>query len=298
MQYKLKTFHTDISVTRIANVHYFEFMKNYRTQRDSHAFLELLYVDKGRILIDAERYSGFLEEQELLIHMVNEEHELSCESNVAPNVIIIGFECDCPHLQAFAGVPSRLSVQNQKLLAEIVKESHNVFMPPYDMPRLLDMKKRKNILFGAEQLVKGLLESLLIKLIRKNEFTDEATDTTKNIHPTQTDSLLRQICQYVDENLVQKLTLRQISLLFATNKTTICRLFREELNQTFVDYINKKRIECAKTMMRTSGKNFSQIAEELNISSVHYFTKLFTKYESMSPGQYVKSLKFKQNMVE
>ncbi|MDR1094127.1 MAG: AraC family transcriptional regulator, partial [Clostridiales bacterium] len=112
------------------------------------------------------------------------------------------------------------------------------------------------------------------------------------------DPALLQICRYIDENLTQKLTLGQISLLFATNKTTVCRLFHEHLNQTFVEYANRKRIECAKSMIRTGGKNFSQIAEELNISSVHYFTKLFSKYENMTPGQYIKSLKFKQNTIE
>ena len=35
-------------------------------------------------------------------------------------------------------------VQLQKQLAEIIKEGRNVFMPPYDMPNVKDMKKRDN----------------------------------------------------------------------------------------------------------------------------------------------------------
>ena len=216
----------------------------------------------------------------------------------APNVIIIGFECVCPRLEAFAKGPVRLSPQNQKLLAEIVKESRNVFLPPYDIPRQLDMKKRKNPLFGAEQLIQSLLEYQLIKLIRENELKNAPDAALHAANPADANPALLQICRYVDENLAQKLTLAQIALLFTTNKTTVCRLFRGQMNQTFVGYVNKKRIERAKTMIREDNKNFTQIAEQLNFSSVHYFTKLFTKLENMSPKQYVKSLKFKQNTIE
>ena len=295
MKYKPRNFHADIQVKRIAGIQYFEFLKNYHSTSPSHAFMELVYVDKGRIIVNAERYSGFLEQQQMLIHQTNEKHGLSCETGCAPNVIFIGFECDCPLLETLARTPIHLSVQNQKLLAEIVKESHSVFLPPYDIPYILDMKKREKILFGAEQLIYALLERLLIDLIRETELKDAAAESVTGDSPVITSSLLLQLCQYIDANLMQKLSLEQISLLFATNRTTICRLFRENLGCTFVDYLNKKRIEFAKTLIRGGGRNFSQISEELNISSVHYFTKLFTKYEHMTPGQYIKSLKSKQS---
>ena len=60
MEYKLKTFQIQLTVSRIANIHYFEFTHNYNTKDDRHAFCELVYVDSGSLHIRAENFSGTL----------------------------------------------------------------------------------------------------------------------------------------------------------------------------------------------------------------------------------------------
>lgn len=62
--------------------------------------------------------------------------------------------------------PATLSHEEQRLLTNIVREGRAVFLPPYDVPNVKNMKKRRNCIFGADQMVKLLLEQLLIHLIR------------------------------------------------------------------------------------------------------------------------------------
>ena len=166
MQFKLKEFNTPITVSQIANIHYFEFTNQYHTNDDAHNFCELVYVDKGEVSVKSSNYCGKLLNNQLIIHRPNEIHSLKCTDDTAPNIIIIGFECTSDELIVFSKQPVTLITEHQKMLAEIMKEGMSVYAPPYDLPNTTDMKKRDSYPFGADQMIKLKLEILLITLIR------------------------------------------------------------------------------------------------------------------------------------
>lgn len=114
MEYSLKSFITPVTITRIANIHYFEFTNQYHTTPASHNFCELLYCDRGTITVDAENYKGIVSDNQIIIHHPNEMHSLCCDEDAAPNVIIIGFECSCDELDYFSHTPVTLSVEQKK----------------------------------------------------------------------------------------------------------------------------------------------------------------------------------------
>ena len=69
MEFVLRSFKLDLKVTRLANVHYFEFTPNYHTVDDSHGFCELVYVDKGNIRISSDHYTGSLYQNQMILRM-------------------------------------------------------------------------------------------------------------------------------------------------------------------------------------------------------------------------------------
>lgn len=286
-EFKLKSFVTSLTVTRMANIHYFEFTKEYSTFKDRHPFKELIYVDSGSITVDAEGYSGELSSGELLIHKANEEHSLSCNGPEAPNVIIIGFECECERLGIFSEKPYTLSDELIKILTEIIKEGRSVFLPPYDVPNVRDMKKRKHTPFGADQMLKLKLEVFLIQLVRSletesNRITDRRPDTKTE-----------EICAYVDAHYKEKITLDNLCFLFGTNKTTLCKNFKDAYGETIINYINKQRIRKAKKLMREGEMNLTQVSLASGFSSIHYFSKTFKAFEKKSPSEYLSTIKSK-----
>ena len=238
MNFKLKSFKKAIEVTRIAHIHYFEFTKQYRTDNDSHPFCELIYVDDGSILVNAQNYSGELCKNQIIIHKSGEIHSLKCSQDSSPNIIIIGFECKCEALDIFSKAPLELAGEQQKLLSEIIKEGRSVFMPPYDIPNLKDMKKREDYPFGADQMIKIGLESFLIMLVR--EFS-KPSESAEPAHSTSL-SNIQAIHQYVCENYNTKITLDNLCFLFGTNKTTLCKSFRQEYGTTVLNYITSLKI--------------------------------------------------------
>lgn len=288
MEFILKSFKTDLSVTKLANIHYFEFTPNYHTVNDFHKFCELVYVDKGSIEISSDNYKGNLYQNQMIVHGANQNHSLSCNERVAPNIIIIGFECNAEILDTLTRTPLTLSDELQKMLGEIIKETRTVYYPPYNIPNLKNMKKRKEFSFGADQLIKDYLEIFLIKCLR-------LIGTPKSSHPQKRSlpekTQIYEVKQYLDENYRQKITLEELCFLFNTNKTSLSVKFKQAFQQTIIDYLNTLRIEHTKSLLREGNYTLTQIADLMNMSSVHYLTTLFKKITNMTPTEYLHTLK-------
>lgn len=287
MEFKLKRFNSVLKISRIANIHYFEFTKEYHTFKDRHAFRELVYVDSGYINVESEGYTGILSQNNIIIHKEGEVHSLECPSNDAPNVIIIGFECHAPELDVFSITPTELSFECQKLLIDIIREGRTVFLPPYDVPNLKDMKKRKNYPYGADQVIKIKLELFFIELIRAM-LRNSTSDNQRAVTPKTAE-----VHSYITEHFCEKITLDELCFLFGTNKTSLCNNFKRTYNQTITNYINILRIKKAKQLLRKGTHNQTEIAEMLGFSSVHYLSRVFKQIEGKSPTAYIKTLKSK-----
>ena len=109
MEFILKNFKEELIVEQLANIHYFEFTPSYHTAGDRHEFCELLYVDRGSIRIVSDHYTGDLCKNQLILHGANQRHALVCDENIAPNIIIIGFECKSEHIEKLTYSPLLLS---------------------------------------------------------------------------------------------------------------------------------------------------------------------------------------------
>ena len=291
MEFKLKKFKNAISVNRIANIHYFEFTNDFHTHADQHAFRELVFVDSGAITLSSDDYNGVLEKNQLIIHRPNCLHSY-CEYNEASSVIIIGFECKDDVLDEFSYTPFTLNSVQKSILTQIIKDGRSVFLPPYDIPYLKDMKKRKSFPFGADQLIKLNLERLLIELVRGYE----AQPTADN--ESHSDIHMADIARYLDENYREKITLNELCFLFNSNKTTICNKFKLAYGESVISYINRRRITTAKKLLREGNVNMTQIASMVGFESIHYFSKTFKKFENKSPTEYINTIKARlENLV-
>ena len=285
VQYILKDFEIAVSVERIANIHYFEFTDEYKTHSDAHDFCELVYIDKGALAIDSEGFQGTLSDGQILIHRANEAHSLSCAGGLAPGVIIIGFSCDCAALAPFSSEPTVLSVKEKRLLSEILKDGMSVYMPPYDMPNTADMKKRDSYPFGADQLLKNHLEELLISLIRRRKEEGSFLDVSDSGN-----TVVSHITQYINEHFTERITLDSLCFLFATNKTTVCREFKQEHGKTVLEYVNALKIKEAKRLLRLQKYSATEVAEMVGFSSLHYFSRAFKAVTGNSPKKYMETI--------
>jgi AraC-like DNA-binding protein len=144
------------------------------------------------------------------------------------------------------------------------------------------MKKKENAPFGADQMIRTLLEQFLIRLVRA---TDEQVSPATPQQERK--SLVDDAKRYIKENLTSHVSVGELCLIFNTNKTTLSREFREAYGQTVIDYVNRKRIDYTKELLREGTHTLTDIADIMNMSSVHYLTALFKKLVGISPTEYI-----------
>lgn len=281
MNFKLHDIENVLKITRIANVHFFDFPKDFVTVDDKHPFCELIYVASGTLAVKSEEFNGLLGKNEFIIHPSNSIHSLSCPKNAQTTVIIIGFECVSDKLNYFAQKPVNLDESEVKQLAEIVKEGRNVFTPPYDVPLYVMNKKRKQF-FGSEQLLRTLLEVFLIGLIRKYEFREKSVDSSYGFE-------INEIIKYLDNNFTEKTTIEQIAFIFKTNRSTLCKEFKKATGKTLVNYANEKKVERLKLLLSTTELSVQEISDNCGFSSVPNFYAFFKKHVGVTPVDYRKS---------
>ncbi len=285
LKFKLQNLETSINISRVANVHYFEFTPLYHTTDDAHNFCELLFVDRGSVNVQSDNFSGVLTGDQMLIHRPNEKHSLSCTDDISPNVIIIGFECCSPQIDVFSKNPVTLQQKHKKMLSEIMKEGMSVYAPPYDIPNTFEMNKRADSPFASEQMLKIGLEAFLITLVR------EYNSVARSSQTTLAEIRLGEIVSYINEHYCEKIALDSLCFLFNTNKTSLCQSFKSEYGVTVLNYINQLKIKEAKYLLRNSKLSVTEISEKLGFNGIHYFCRLFKKRTGLSPNEYKNSIK-------
>ncbi len=81
------------------------------------------------------------------------------------------------------------------------------------------------------------------------------------------------IMEFINNNLSEKITTESLSNLFHLSKSSLTRLFKKELNITPIDYLIKCRVLKAKSLIKSSDKNLSEIATECGFYDTSHMNK-------------------------
>lgn len=97
---------------------------------------------------------------------------------------------------------------------------------------------------------------------------------------------VEQCIDYIDSHRYQKIALSELAANVHLSVSYLCRLFQKETGDTPGQFMQKKRIEEAKRLLRFSDYSYAEIAENLNYSSQSHFTAAFRKYTGITPQAY------------
>lgn len=280
-----------IQIERIVTIHYYEYGSHYHFSGESHDFWEFLCVDKGELNVTAGDRDYALSRNDIIFHKPNEFHCLSANHKVAPNLVVIAFFCDSPQMDFFRD--KLLSIDNfeRGLLAQIILEARNVFLDPLDDPMLKQMHKREVIPPGAEQLISLNLELLLLHLLRRYSLPMDLPVAKETIRQKNSDELYHRVVEYLTLHLNEQLTLDDIAKGSLTGKSQLQHLIREQKGCGVIELFCRMKIDQAKLLIRENSLNFTEIANTLGYSSIHYFSRQFKKITGMTPSEYSGSIK-------
>ena len=108
-------------------------------------------------------------------------------------------------------------------------------------------------------------------------------------HGKKARKIIQDVKEYIDENYSRpNLMLSEVAKKFYVNLSYLSRIFKEETGLTFVDYLNRLRMEKAMKLLNETDKKAYQIAEEVGISDPHYFSVCFKKFAGVNVNEYKK----------
>lgn len=133
------------------------------------------------------------------------------------------------------------------------------------------------------------LSSLLILLMEDAWNTEviSITDATSTVD-------IQAVKEYPDNNFTQKITLDDLASRFFINKYYLMKLFKERYGATVTAYLNQTRVTYIKQQLRFTDKTVEIISGELGIEPT-YLSRLFKKFECITPSEYKRLWQGKHN---
>ena len=143
----------------------------------------------------------------------------------------------------------------------------NIFASIYDL-------YSKNNPDNNPQILSFILQILQICYNNHNENRNEAS------------SCVSKAIQYINDNIAYNITLSQLSKSIYVTKNHLCKQFKTETGMTVSEYVKIRRISMAKKKLQFGETSVSEISLECGFSNFSYFSKLFKRYEGITPTQY------------
>lgn len=97
---------------------------------------------------------------------------------------------------------------------------------------------------------------------------------------------MQAVLDHIDARLHLKLTLSDVAGALHISVHTLTRMFRQELDVTFCQYLETRRLACAQLLLQDRRFSVSEIAEKCGYADQNYFTVCFKRRFSMTPLQY------------
>ncbi len=279
-----------LRIQQVVSVHYFEYSSNYAFVGEQHDFWEFVYVDKGEVMVTADKREFALKKGEITFHKPGEFHSLRANGVVAPNLVIASFFCDSPAMQAFESKVCRVGDRARELMGRLIQEAGDAFSTPLDDPLLQQLERRQDAPFAAEQMVGIALEWLLIELVRSDGVPAPAKPSSLIREKSQTE-FIEKVQAYLEANVSNRLTLGDICRDNLVGRSYLQKIFREKTGGGAMEYFGTLKIKKAKEMIREGSHNFTEIAAALGYNSIHYFSRHFKKVTGMTPSEYASSVK-------
>lgn len=122
-----------------------------------------------------------------------------------------------------------------------------------------------------------LITCLLTECVQATMAVNENHSVPQIIHATML---------YLQENYSMRHTLESLGAKFNINPFYLQKQFKRYVGLSPTEYCIYLRINRAKALMRSTYATISEISREVGIENVGYFTRLFRKYEGMTPQAY------------
>ena len=224
---------------------------------------ELLYVEQGSLHSVADGRKQYLQQGDFVIYGSNQWHMQYADTSVAPRCLRIFFDMHGDHT----------ALLNRKFTAT------GRLRALFD--QLLQEQERLEIY--ADEMILVLLDQLLLLLLRQVEGEPLPDSRMKGeyriIHQTQA---------FVSNHVWEDLSVPFVAHHVDMSPSYLTALFQKHLSISPGEYIRRVKRHESKRLIRENKLNFTEIAAELQYSTVHHYSRQFKEKFGMTPSEYAK----------
>lgn len=150
-------------------------------------------------------------------------------------------------------------------------------------------------LISPPESMQSELRALLKSLADCTRHTDFAVDLgtllrklSKCTPDTSYDERISNMINYINKHFSEIHSIDQIAKMMHVSKHHLCRVFKESMGITMIDYLNHIKTKNACYFLESSDKNILEISQHCGFHSSAYFSNVFKKITGYSPLQYRK----------
>ena len=238
---------------------------------ESHPMAELTYVDQGSLHSVAEGQDLLLKQGDLVIYGPGQWHMQYADIGVAPRFVTISFASRGNQLNALLNRKFTAPQKAVTLLQNMLREQETT-----------------DALSG--DIILCQLNLLLLLLLRETTApTGGKLQTANAVHSEN--EIIRQAQQFISSHIREKLSVPLVARQVDVSPSYLTALFHKNLQISPGEYIRRIKLQESKQMIRENNLNFTEIAAELQYSTVHHFSRQFKEKFGITPTEYAKSVR-------
>ena len=139
-------------------------------------------------------------------------------------------------------------------------------------------------------LVETLACCIGARLIQRFTSTSPARLSSLEVTPDLGIKRIRHVMDYVEDNIEAPISLDDLASVAYLSRFHFARSFKKVTGKTPHEYVNDRRMERAKTLLRHRNRSLTEVATALNFSSLSTFSRAFRQHTGLTPSQFPRSV--------
>lgn len=90
---------------------------------------------------------------------------------------------------------------------------------------------------------------------------------------------------HIQSHYREPLTVSEAARMVHLNPYYFCKVFKAATGRTFVDFVNRCRMDEAERLLSGGGMTVTEVAERVGCGNLNYFTRLFKRIKGMTPSE-------------
>ncbi len=166
---------------------------------------------------------------------------------------------------------------------EYAKKAIELGVSAYLMKPVDEEELKKNI---AKVILEIEKDNQLRQLSKKMKSADDID--TLFIKSDKENDYVQQVLKATRERYSEKISIESFSEELGVSASYLSRKFKEATGQTYLDFLNKYRVQQAIKLLETGTYKVYEVSDMTGFSDYKYFSSVFKKYTDQSPSDFVK----------